>query len=168
MAETSHMKQCPGCDRFVEPDEAECPFCEHELACTGRCADHGAHWKSLAGALSTFAGMTAVTVVSCVSAQPVYGAPAPSCPDASSDAAPAYCRNTGDTGVDTADSGVDSGSDAADVDDGGTIPDATGPDAITDIGPTDDAADTSVDSTGKDASNDGGVSDTTSSADGDT
>lgn len=98
------MKRCPGCDRHVEPDEESCPFCEQQLECVGNCEETGAiQWSSLGRALKKYAGVTAVVAAGCMTAQPAYGAPAPNCPDGSSDTAPSYCRDNqggnGDTGT---------------------------------------------------------------------
>lgn len=142
MPQRSHMKQCPGCDRFVEPDESACPFCERVFDCAGTCDSSPSRWMSLGRALGTFAGMTAVTACTFAAPQPAYGVPAPDCPDGSADNVPPRCEEpitprdtTGDTGVDAGDA-VDSEADDADE---------TGDTRESETGTEDDTADVSND-----------------------
>jgi hypothetical protein len=72
------MKQCAGCDRFVEPDEEACPFCEHQFVDPTTCSPlqslATSGWAQMGAAALSFAGVTAMAACA-------YGVPQPDlCP----------------------------------------------------------------------------------------
>ena len=96
------MNKCPGCDRFIEPDEANCPFCDHHFGEAGSCQCAGrSNWVTLGTALASFVGMSAVVACGITAPQPAYGVPTPSCPDVIDEDAPSYCRPAPDAMTDT-------------------------------------------------------------------